>query len=77
MPARSSTNYGLAQVSDEGLIGDTIEKVLSANDDMVQRFLAGNDKVINAIFGRIMGELRGKGDPDSRPADSYRKDSKA
>ncbi len=54
---------GLAQVSDEGLIGDTIEKVLSANDDMVQRFLAGNDKVINAIFGRIMGELRGKGDP--------------
>ena len=54
---------GLAQVSDEGLIGDTIDKVLSANNDMVQRFLAGNDKVINAIFGRIMGELRGKGDP--------------
>ena len=54
---------GLAQVSDEGLIGDTVDKVLSENKDMVQRFLAGNDKVINAIFGRIMGELRGKGDP--------------
>ena len=53
---------GLAQVSDEGLIGDTVDKVLSENKDMVQRFLAGNDKVINAIFGRIMGELRGKGD---------------
>ena len=54
---------GLAQVSDANLIGETVDRVLSAHDDMVQRYLAGNDKVINAIFGRIMGELRGKGDP--------------
>ena len=54
---------GLAQVSDAGLIGEKVDKVLAANDDMVQRYLGGNDKVINAIFGRIMGELRGKGDP--------------
>ncbi len=54
---------GLAQVSDAGLIGDTVDQVLSANGDMVERYLAGNEKVINAIFGRIMGALRGKGDP--------------
>ncbi|MCY3780915.1 MAG: Asp-tRNA(Asn)/Glu-tRNA(Gln) amidotransferase subunit GatB [Chloroflexi bacterium] len=54
---------GLAQVSDSNLIGEKVDKVLSANADMVERYLAGNDKVINAIFGRIMGELRGKGDP--------------
>ena len=54
---------GLAQVSDSSLIGEKVDKVLSANADMAQRYLEGNDKVINAIFGRIMGELRGKGDP--------------
>ena len=54
---------GLAQVSDTALIGDAVERVLRANADMVQRYLDGNDKVVNAIFGRIMGELRGKGDP--------------
>ncbi len=54
---------GLAQVSDENVISAAIEKALASNKDMVERYLAGNDKVINAIFGRIMGELRGKGDP--------------
>ncbi len=54
---------GLAQVSDASLIGEKVDKVLGANADLAQRYLEGNDKVINAIFGRIMGELRGKGDP--------------
>ena len=54
---------GLAQVTDAGLIGVSVDEALSANADMVERYLAGNDKVINAIFGRIMGALRGKGDP--------------
>ena len=54
---------GLAQISDPAQIGDIVDKVLGANTDMVARWLGGNDKVINAIFGRIMGEMRGKGDP--------------
>ena len=54
---------GLAQVSDADLIGDIVEVVLADNDELVARYLAGNDKVINALFGRIMGALRGKGDP--------------
>ena len=54
---------GLAQVSDASVIGDIVENVLADNDELVTRYLAGNDKVINALFGRIMGALRGKGDP--------------
>ena len=54
---------GLAQVSDAEVIGDIVDKALIENDAMVARYLAGNDKVINALFGRIMGALRGKGDP--------------
>ena len=36
---------------------------MSQNDEMVQKLLAGNKKVMNALFGKIMGELRGKADP--------------
>ena len=54
---------GLAQVSDDAVIGDAVDQALADNPDLVARYLAGNDKVINAIFGRIMGALRGKGDP--------------
>ena len=54
---------GLAQVSDPAIISEKVDKVLTENDDLVQRLLEGNDKVMNALFGKIMGELRGKGDP--------------
>ena len=54
---------GLAQISDQAVIAASVSKVLAENDDMLQRFLAGNNKVLNALFGKIMGELRGKGDP--------------
>ena len=54
---------GLAQISDPERIAAAAAKVLSQNDDMVQKLLAGNKKVMNALFGKIMGELRGKADP--------------
>ena len=54
---------GLAQISDPTIIEEAVVKVMSQNDDMVQKLLAGNIKVMNALFGKIMGELRGKADP--------------
>ena len=54
---------GLAQISDTSLIETSAERVLAENDDMVARYLSGNKKVLNALFGKIMGEMRGKGDP--------------
>lgn len=54
---------GLAQISDPVIIEAAVEKVIENNPDMLQRVLAGNHKVINALFGRVMGELRGKAEP--------------
>ena len=54
---------GLAQISDPDIIGVAVDKVIANNQDMLQRLLEGNDKVINALFGRVMAELRGKADP--------------
>ena len=53
----------LAQISDPDIIDAAVEKAIANNQDMVQRLLDGNDKVINALFGRVMAELRGKADP--------------
>ena len=54
---------GLAQISNKAIIEEAVVKVMSQNDEMVQKLLAGNKKVMNALFGKIMGELRGKADP--------------
>ncbi len=54
---------GLAQLSDPALIGENVDAVLRENDGMVERYLAGNSKVMNALFGKIMGAMRGKADP--------------
>lgn len=56
---------GLAQVSDSGAITEIVVKVLDANPDMVQGYLGGKDKLFQAIFGKIMGELKGKGNPQT------------
>jgi len=54
---------GLAQISDPAIIEEKVNEAMVQNEDMVQRYIDGNDKVINAIFGKAMGALRGKGDP--------------
>ncbi|MGB7340199.1 MAG: Asp-tRNA(Asn)/Glu-tRNA(Gln) amidotransferase subunit GatB [Phototrophicaceae bacterium] len=54
---------GLAQVSDSNIISEKVQEAIDANPDMVQKYLDGNENVINAIFGRVMGLLRGQGDP--------------
>ena len=54
---------GLAQISDPAAIEASVDKVLAENDDLLQRYLGGNEKVLNALFGKIMGAMRGKADP--------------
>lgn len=54
---------GLAQISDPAIIEGSVDKTLDQNADMLQRYLGGNEKVLNALFGKVMGEMRGKGDP--------------
>lgn len=62
-PAQIVETEGLAQISDTNLISDTVQAAIDENPDIVQRYLDGNEKVINAIFGKAMGKMRGKGDP--------------
>ena len=54
---------GLAQISDTGAIDDAIAGVLSANDNLVQDYIGGKDKVFGPLMGKVMAELKGQGNP--------------
>jgi aspartyl-tRNA(Asn)/glutamyl-tRNA(Gln) amidotransferase subunit B len=54
---------GLAQVSDTGLIGETIARILAENDKMVQDYLGGKEKMFGALVGMCMKALKGQGNP--------------
>ncbi|MBR6258836.1 MAG: Asp-tRNA(Asn)/Glu-tRNA(Gln) amidotransferase GatCAB subunit B, partial [Oscillospiraceae bacterium] len=53
----------LAAQSDEGAIKDVVTKVVSSNEKIVADYKAGKTKAIQALFGLVMKELRGNGDP--------------
>ncbi len=61
-PVQLVKERGLAQVSDETVLGQTVAQVLAAHPDEVARYLAGENKLIKFLMGMVMRELRGKGD---------------
>ena len=54
---------GLAQVSDEGAIEGIVDRVLAASAAEVERYRAGNKKLIGFFVGQVMKEMKGKGNP--------------
>ena len=53
---------GLAQVSDEAVLGEVVARVLEANPAEVARYLAGEEKLLKFLMGLVMREMRGKAD---------------
>ena len=53
----------LAQVSDEGLIHETITKILNDNPKEVQQYLAGKETILQWLMGQVARATRGKADP--------------
>jgi aspartyl-tRNA(Asn)/glutamyl-tRNA(Gln) amidotransferase subunit B len=54
---------GLAQVSDEGAIEAVVVRVMAQSPSEVERYRAGNKKLLGFFVGQVMKELRGKGNP--------------
>jgi aspartyl-tRNA(Asn)/glutamyl-tRNA(Gln) amidotransferase subunit B len=50
-------------VADSGAAEKVIDGVLEKSPKLVADYVGGKDAVINAIFGKCMGEFKGKGDP--------------
>ncbi len=54
---------GLAQVSDASALEAAVEKVLAASPAEVERYRAGNRKLMGFFVGQVMKETKGKGNP--------------
>ena len=54
---------GLVQVSDEGAIEKAVDEVIAKNPKEVERFKAGDEKLLGFFVGRIMKMTQGKANP--------------
>ena len=54
---------GLRQESDEGLIQNLVQSVLSAHPQEVQSYLNGKETLANWFFGLVMASAKGQADP--------------
>jgi aspartyl-tRNA(Asn)/glutamyl-tRNA(Gln) amidotransferase subunit B len=54
---------GLEQVSDESAIGKAVDDVIAAETKAVADYRGGNARAIEALFGKVMGRMKGKANP--------------
>ena len=54
---------GLKQITDSGAIEAIIDEVIAANQDQVEQFRAGKEKVLGFLVGQIMKLSKGKANP--------------
>jgi Asp-tRNA(Asn)/Glu-tRNA(Gln) amidotransferase B subunit len=54
---------GLRQVSDASAVEPVVAAVLEANRDAVEKFAAGNTKVVGFLVGQVMQRMGGKANP--------------
>jgi aspartyl-tRNA(Asn)/glutamyl-tRNA(Gln) amidotransferase subunit B len=54
---------GLRQVSDESAIAPVVDEVIATETKAVADYKGGNQRAIEALFGKVMGRMKGKADP--------------
>ena len=54
---------GLAQVSDESAVEAAVDAVIAQSPAEVERYRAGNQKLIGFLVGQVMKAMKGKGNP--------------
>ena len=62
-PAQIVEEKGLKQVSDEGEIRKIVEEVLANHPAEVEKYKAGNQKLIGFFVGQVMKATKGKANP--------------
>jgi aspartyl-tRNA(Asn)/glutamyl-tRNA(Gln) amidotransferase subunit B len=62
-PAEVVRAKGLAQVSDAGALEAAVDQVLAAGAAEVERYRAGNKKLLGFFVGQVMKATKGKGNP--------------
>ena len=64
-PAQIIEEKGMAQVGDESIISDAVEKAISDNPKVVDDYKSGKIQAAKFLFGLVMRNLKGKADPQA------------
>lgn len=62
-PEKVIEKEGLGQVSDSGALETAVDEAIAANPKEVERFKAGNDKLLSFFVGQIMKVTGGRANP--------------
>ncbi len=62
-PAEIAETEGLKQVSDTGAIEAEVDRILAENEDKVEQYKAGKDKLFGFFVGQTMKAMKGKANP--------------
>ena len=62
-PEKIVEDKGLKQVSDTGAIEVMIDEILAANQDKVEQYRGGKDKLFGFFVGQVMKKTQGKANP--------------
>lgn len=62
-PKQYIEEHGLVMVSDDGVLRETILKVMEVNPQSIADYKAGKEKALGFIVGQTMKEMKGKANP--------------
>ncbi|HEX9596753.1 MAG TPA: Asp-tRNA(Asn)/Glu-tRNA(Gln) amidotransferase subunit GatB, partial [Anaerolineales bacterium] len=62
-PAAIVEAQGLAQIGDADELGRLVKEAIENNPEQVNEYLAGNESVVNWLFGQVMKATGGKASP--------------
>ena len=62
-PKQIVEEKGLVQITDEDALKKTIEEVLAANPDQLEKYRAGKEKLFGHFVGQVMKATKGKANP--------------
>jgi len=62
-PTKIVESKGLVQISDPAIIVPLIDKIIAKNPDNVEKFKAGNTKLLGFFVGQVLKATKGKGNP--------------
>jgi glutaminyl-tRNA synthetase len=62
-PAKIVEDKGLVQISDPSIISPIIDEIITKNPDNVEKFKAGNTKLLGFFVGQVLKSTGGKANP--------------
>lgn len=62
-PEKIVEEQGLIQISDEDVIKEVVDRIITANQQSVEDYKAGKDRALGFLVGQCMKEMKGKGNP--------------